>query len=640
MSDIGNESASVYLRFLMKFWDSFCKLVKYTMEHKDRKLEREFKRVRIQQMRNQQGSQGKDVNDLSVRNLYKEYIRNKRGYIQTKQFFKDNEKLYPLGMAFTKKQLERFDELTKMAGIKYTTMKDNKIKREMKEVDSKLKELDTIAKEKGLTEEQLREKNNLLKKRENLEKEKENVIVIVRPQDLEMVKLITEKMLLEQKFEENTSELDNLYQKGKENWTEEDKKRAEELENEQEEILYAETDNLNRQENDNVFTENTDIERKNHSFEQVIETVDGKAIEGKAVTSYICDKNNPNNYIEVVGLRKEREQRNKDGINEKVQYSETTYNVFKDGEKQTCEAFKDSHGEFRHNSSAKGTNSSTKGEEYWNSMKTQMNGVVGNELYVFKTKEEFEKYKQEVNKMQEEVNHNKEESFTHREEMKTELKQEQSAEKQEKMETNVSKQEVFTKREDTIGVEYDTESFKDCDGMINQLKGQLSDHNLALNEKMQMQNTSTKQVVVLGKNATTDEKMEYASDYNTLKQMDVYQQMKECQDQYNAVSKLDNSEVKTKTLEDLGEKHKELSDKLSSLEKSRIEIEQQKVYENIQSQDYDLGKEEVQMEKTDNIVDSNYQSMAQWSEDVSKAQNSFSTIDNSNLVKSNDIELS
>ncbi len=83
-------------------------------------------------------------------------------------------------------------------------------------------------------------------------------------------------------------------------------------------------------------------------------------------TYVVCDKNNPQNYMEISASSE---------IHNERQYINTEFRLFSQGVQQKCDVFP--HGRFTHYTRADGNNSTDKGEEYWDKMKAEMQAKGG-----------------------------------------------------------------------------------------------------------------------------------------------------------------------------------------------------------------------------------------------------------------------
>jgi len=83
---------------------------------------------------------------------------------------------------------------------------------------------------------------------------------------------------------------------------------------------------------------------------------------------------------------------------------------------------------------------------------------------------------------------------------------------------------VAKPREDTIGLELDSNSYKDYAGIINRLKGQLSEHNLSLNANKEVCRENG-EVLKISASMSDDEKLHTAEMINVAKQISLYEQL-------------------------------------------------------------------------------------------------------------------
>ena len=96
------------------------------------------------------------------------------------------------------------------------------------------------------------------------------------------------------------------------------------------------------------------------SFNEILEKLnDLDFSDGR--TYVVCDKNNPQNYMEISASSE---------IHNERQYINTEFRLFSQGVQQKCDVFP--HGRFTHYTRADGNNSTDKGEEYWDKMKAEM----------------------------------------------------------------------------------------------------------------------------------------------------------------------------------------------------------------------------------------------------------------------------
>lgn len=105
----------------------------------------------------------------------------------------------------------------------------------------------------------------------------------------------------------------------------------------------------------------------------------------------VCDRDSPENYMEVTARPEKKEDRT---------YINTEFKVFRNGEEQRCEEF--SHGKFTHYSDRKANNSSEAGEQHWENMKKEMKekGGLSDNLLFFPTREEYQTFLEEADRKQ------------------------------------------------------------------------------------------------------------------------------------------------------------------------------------------------------------------------------------------------
>lgn len=106
---------------------------------------------------------------------------------------------------------------------------------------------------------------------------------------------------------------------------------------------------------------------------------------------WICERNQPDNYIRVSWEKQETVTKN----GESKEYLASEFEVYYQGKKQTCEEFE--HGNFSHYSQKNGNQSSEKGEEHWSNLKSEMKrkGGFSEEVLVFSSEKEYLNYKKQ-----------------------------------------------------------------------------------------------------------------------------------------------------------------------------------------------------------------------------------------------------
>ena len=118
------------------------------------------------------------------------------------------------------------------------------------------------------------------------------------------------------------------------------------------------------------------------NFSEALEKLNGIDLsDGKSC--FICDKNDPQNYMEVSASLETHNDR---------QYVNTEFKVFNQGVQQQCDVFP--HGKFTHYTRADGSNSTDQGEEHWDKMKQQMQekGGFGDDLIFFPDVQSYQRF--------------------------------------------------------------------------------------------------------------------------------------------------------------------------------------------------------------------------------------------------------
>lgn len=106
---------------------------------------------------------------------------------------------------------------------------------------------------------------------------------------------------------------------------------------------------------------------------------------------WICERNQPDNYIRVSWEKHETITKN----GESKEYLASEFEVYYQGKKQTCEEFE--HGKFSHYSQKNGNQSSEKGEEHWSNLKDEMKkkGGFSDEVLIFSSEKQYLNYKKQ-----------------------------------------------------------------------------------------------------------------------------------------------------------------------------------------------------------------------------------------------------
>lgn len=118
------------------------------------------------------------------------------------------------------------------------------------------------------------------------------------------------------------------------------------------------------------------------NFSEALEKLNGIDLsDGKSC--FICDRNDPQNYMEVSASLETHNDR---------QYVNTEFKVFNQGVQQQCDVFP--HGKFTHYTRADGSNSTDQGEEHWDKMKQQMQekGGFSDDLIFFPDVQSYQRF--------------------------------------------------------------------------------------------------------------------------------------------------------------------------------------------------------------------------------------------------------
>lgn len=472
MSDLGSETASASMKIAEKTVETTGKTISATAQALQKMLgylfsnnERTLKSLQIKSMKN-------ELNEKEA----KEFVNNARGYAKMKKLLATGDKIIPIGMSISQEQLKKFNEYSKISGLAYSTISD---KRVIEDINSCRKELDEInleAKDKGLLKEQVERRKVLEKRLDDLEKVKNNCIIMVREKDAELCTDITQRMNRDIRLDDIDHSIDDL--SSRRNLTKEEKDILNELKKEKKSIGDEYLNSFNKDKTDDILSNGENNEVVKANFERALTKVtDQDSYEA----IYIADINNPQNYIKAYTYPME----DKNGKT----FTCTEYDVYNNGEKQKCDEFK--HGKFTHYSDKNLDNSTEMGETHWNNIKDEMKNKSGlsDDVYIFTSEEKYKQYTEKINTTKNKVTH----------------------------------------REDTISYEGDSESYKHCTDIINNLKGQLSEHNLVLNEQRQLCKADSLKVVQINKNMNDDERMACVSGMNIAKQISNYEKMNDIQ---------------------------------------------------------------------------------------------------------------
>ncbi len=471
MSEFGNETATAVLKFSTKAMEEFFKLLKFIFERNERKLNKEIKKAQLEESKQKQ-SQLKREEKLEKR---REWLSKKKGLINYKDLLKGGDALYPVGYQCSQKEIDRLSKLAKIEGVPFAILKNSVVLNRINEIEQELKTL----KKEGISEENQAKYNELQQELKELENRREEATIMVRGCDLERFKNLTDRLNKEIRLSDIDEKAKQYEAKGEENLSEEELKAYEEIKKERNEILRDEFDSFNENNNDAIVAS---AEGKSFGEEMSFDMALARVTDREYATKpcYICERTNPDNYMQVIS-QKEISDEGKPFVN-------TEYKVFNQGQQQRSEEF--SHGKFTHYTDSKGESTSSYGQKHWDNMKKEIKekGGFSDDVLIFASKERYEEYKQRFAKTQEQVK----------------------------------------PREDTIGAEFDANSYKDYAGVVNKLKSQLNEHKLSVNASNEVckENGDVLKVTAY---MTDDEKLEAAEMINIGKQVSLYEKLNDNQ---------------------------------------------------------------------------------------------------------------
>lgn len=611
MSDFGTDAASSVFRFGTKFMEEFLKLLKFIFETSERHLNKELKKMQLEEAR-QKGNQLKREEKLEKK---RELISKKKGLIKYKQLLQGGEPLYPVGYQCSQKEIEKLSRLAKMEGIPFAILKNSVVLDRINEIEKELKEL----KKGGLSEENKDRFEKLSKELKELEDRREEATVVVRESDLERFKDLTDRLNKEIRLAEVNEKIDEYEKKGYENLSEEEKKDFREVQAEKETILRDEFDDFNKKNND-VIIASTEEEPlwEAMNFESALARVTER--DYATQDCYICERTNPENYIQVSSQKEVSKEGNP--------YVNTEYKVFHQGQQQRSDEF--SHGKFTHYTDSKGESTSSYGQEHWLNMKKEIKekGGFSNDVLIFASKERYEEYKDRLGKVKDQA----------------------------------------IPREDSIGAEYDSNSYKDYAGVVNKLKSQLEDHKLAMSDNAVVRDNG--ETLKVNPEMTDDEKLETAEMINVGQQIVLYDQLNK--NQMTAAFARNQMEMNEenfkrqgspaamremyeqmkvsleKQLDDCSRQEADLKSKVDMLQKERIQLRSVEVVEKVQDDTVEhADTKRIPDERQDNkefthreeITTEKTQTKAAYEKQISRSQNNVSNIgqEASKVMETNEI---
>lgn len=496
MNDFGADASGKVLELYTKGLEMFFKLLKYILESGDRRTERKYKEMLLEK-------NGKVPLRKTVLNKAKELFAHKKGQMKLSELLKSGEQVVPAISSLSKEELERFSKLCDLEEIPFATMQDSVVVVRYEEAKAKIAELEELgtkdklyigengeqSRGKGefdinnLSEEQQAEYNRLQKELKDLQERRESVVVLVKKSDLPRVQNLWERLKDEIRLDEINKKKREYEEKGEENLTDEERRDYEELKEEEQELIRDGFDEFNDRNNDIIVSSAEGNPRwEEMSFESAVaRTTDrGYATE----PCYICDRTNPDNYIEVSS----KEEIYVDDKGTMRPYVNTEYKVYNNGVQQNSDTF--NHGKFTHHTNYGNENTSEKGKENWKALKEEMKekGGFSDDVVLFANKERYQEYMRDV---------------------------------KETKANSIPEEKTILNAEDGI-------KYKDYKSVIDDLKSQLKEKGYSFNENKEVVSDKG-EVLSVKSNMTKEQKLEVAEMINIGKQIENYEMLNNSQ---------------------------------------------------------------------------------------------------------------
>lgn len=580
MSQIGNEAISSTMGIAEKTTEGALKAVggltkgivnflKFLLNHQERKaqkIQNQLSKMKI-----------KDLKNAEYRKKMVDYLNTKKGIVKLKKILDSQEKYTVLAQSMSKKDAARFNQLAKTYGISFAVIEDKEVKEHLKDLKKEMKTLQTV---KEPTVEQQKRLEELSKEINTLENNPSNFFLVVRDKDLEIVKLITDKMNLEKRTEAIDKEIDELdEQLNSESLTQDEKDEIEakidDLKKEKENLNTEYTNILN----DNAYENISNGRIKKGNFELVANDLATSEIGSSKI---VCNAVNPKNYMVVS---------TENVIYQDRQCKETTFDVYKNDVKQKCDYYSKQHGLFKYRTDNKGTYTSEAGLKNWDNIKKEMAEkmelIDNKDVLVFDNQADYEKYRNSFEKK---------------------LDKENSAAKK----TNIT-------------YETDTNSYIDCDGMKNKIKSQVEEIKLELNNMpdIKIEQALNNKANLLNKEINCYSEIEKLQNEKRF----IVSQMKMNEEIYNNEA---NKELYEVNQNNYNGKMAEIDEKLNDKEKELENINKDKAFldtkidefkENgIKEAEYEIESSEKNPLREENN-DKEYQSKEQWVKDMDNNNN-------------------
>ena len=460
MSDLASEAGSKVEQLIESYAQQFFDLLKLLLDKGTRDLNKRLDKIRFKQLQNERAN-AKD-SELVAEN--KDALVKRSGLIKFKKLLKSGDPLKAIGFSTSQKDVDRLIKLSKAEKFDFAITKNPKIHNRINEIEKELNKM----KKRGLIQEQEQRYEQLTKELKDLESKREEGYVVVRERDLDKMLLLIGRVNQENRLEEINEKAKEYLEKGEEYLSDAELKDYQNLLAEKNEVVSEEFAKFNSENTNRILTER-DIEED--GFEHAFAMVSDRDFADN--TCYMCDRTNPENYIEaskVLDKTAEGEMR-----------CNTQYRVFRKGQEYISEL--SNNGEYLQYHQAGDMSANIKQSEYFDKLRKEIQekSQISNDVLLFSSKEQFDEYRKQFEQQREDA----------------------------------------IPVESTIGVEADSESYKDYTGIVNTLKSQLADHKMAIANTGALVKTNGEPVRMSAK-MPDDEKMEAMEMISIAKQIGLY----------------------------------------------------------------------------------------------------------------------
>lgn len=343
MNEYGNETATAALRLTEKGLEALLELMKYIMAREERVLKRE----KIKSMK-EEGKAHKLSKKLDVR----------QGYVSMKKLQKSGDSITAFGVRMNDEQMQRFSYLAKRYNVVFSSISDGK------------------------------------------EEGQKWHTVFARNKDLSTCKIITDMMDKELTMKEelmaNQKKQEAILSKGEENLTDEDRDMLEKLRLERKEILKRNLYQTNKVGSEALLNKDVlsleDYQSiPSMGFQEALNHFTERNY-AREEPYYLCERKRPTSYIEMNTSRE---------IFRGDEYSKTIYHVYKDGQEQKLSTPL----EGRNDTLLTDERFEGRPKYYWNNLRRTMQtmGDFSDDLLMFQSKEELERYQELFAEQQEEL---------------------------------------------------------------------------------------------------------------------------------------------------------------------------------------------------------------------------------------------